>query len=47
MSISVLLVYNAAADSIPVLFTNSIAKNNSEEIYKLVHKIIQIAIENH
>ena len=47
MSSSVLLVYNAAADSLPVLFTNSIAKNSYEEVYKLVHKIIQISIDNH
>ncbi|MBQ3645466.1 MAG: ATP-binding protein [Synergistaceae bacterium] len=43
---SVLLVYNAAADSIPVLFTNSISANNSEQIYKLIHKIIEISHEN-
>ena len=47
MTSSVLLVYNAAADSLPVLFTNSIAKNNTEELYKLIHKIIELSINNH
>ena len=44
---SILIVYNAASDSIPVVFTNAIAKNNADEVYKLVHRIIQIAIDNH
>ena len=43
---SVLLVYNAPADSLPVLFTNAVNTNNSEHIYKLIHKLIEIAHEN-
>ncbi len=43
---SVLLVYNATADSLPVLFTNAVNTNNSEQIYKLIHKLIEIAHEN-
>ena len=43
---SVLLVYNAASDSIPVLFTNAVSANNSEQIYKLIHKLIEISYEH-
>ena len=43
---SVLLLYNAPADSLPVLFTNAVSTNNSEQIYKLIHKLIEIADEN-
>ncbi len=43
---SVLFVYNAPADSIPVLLSNAVAKNNVDECYKIIHKIIEIAYEN-
>ena len=43
---SVLLIYNAPADSLPVLMSNAIARNNTEEVYKIIHKIISIAHEN-
>ena len=43
---SVLLVYKAPAESIPVLLSNAIAKNNLDGAYKIIHKIIEIAHEN-
>ena len=43
---SVLFVYNASGDSIPVLMSNAVARKNSEEAYKIIHKIIAIAYEN-
>ncbi len=43
---SVLFVYNASADSLPVLMSNAIVKNNSDEAFRIIHKIIETAHEN-
>ncbi|MBQ9419217.1 MAG: ATP-binding protein [Synergistaceae bacterium] len=43
---SVLFVYNAPADSIPVLMSNAVARNKIDDAYKILHKIISIAHEN-
>ena len=43
---SVLFLYNAPENSLPVLMTQAIAKQNSEEIFKIIHKIISVAHEN-
>ena len=41
-----MLVYNTAADSLPVAMTNAIAQNRTNEIEKIIHGIITIAHEN-
>jgi len=43
---SVLFLYNAPENSLPVLMTQAIAKQNTEEVSKIIHKIIAIAHEN-
>ena len=43
---SVLFLYNAPENSLPVLMTKAIAQQNSDDIFKIIHKIIAIAHEN-
>ncbi|MBQ6774975.1 MAG: ATP-binding protein [Synergistaceae bacterium] len=43
---SVLFLYNAPADTIPVLMSNAVARGKSEDAYKIIHKVIAIAHEN-
>ena len=43
---SVLFLYNAPEDSLPVSMSKAIAKQNGDEISKIIHKIISIAHEN-
>ncbi|MBQ7559686.1 MAG: ATP-binding protein [Synergistaceae bacterium] len=42
---SVMFVYNAPTDSIPVLLAGAIAKNSLSSAYRIVHKIIELAHE--
>ena len=44
---SVLFLYNAPEDSLPVFMTKAIATQNTNDICKIIHKIITIAYENH
>ena len=44
---SVLFLYNAPEDSLPVLMSKAVAKQNGDEVSKIIHKIISIAHENH
>lgn len=43
---SVLFLYNAPENSLPVLMTKAIAQQSSDDIFKIIHKIIAIAHEN-
>ena len=42
----VMFLYNAPEDSLPVAMTKVVAKQNTDDFYKIIHKIIEIAHEN-
>ena len=42
----VMFLYNAPEDSLPVVMTNVISKQNTDGFFKIIHKIIEIAHEN-
>lgn len=43
---SVLFLYNAPEDSLPVVMTQAVAKQSVDDIFKIIHKIIAFAHEN-
>ena len=43
---SVMFLYNAPEDSLPVVMTKTVSAQNTDGFYKIIHKIIEIAHEN-